>query len=81
MEELKPCPFCWSEAELSRNGNGTWGSYSIYCTNQDCTASMGSFNTFREGDKKAEEVEKKNVIEAWNRRADDGKENLPGLSK
>ena len=72
MEELKPCPFCWNEAELSRDGNGTWGGYSIHCTNQDCTASMSSFTTFREGDKKAEEVARKTIIKAWNRRADDG---------
>ena len=34
---------------------------------------MNSFTTFREGDKKAEEIEKKNIIKAWNRRAEDGR--------
>jgi hypothetical protein len=73
MEELRPCPYCWSEADLSRNGNGTWGWFDIYCTNQDCMASMSSFTTFREGDKNAEKVEKENIIKAWNRSADDGR--------
>ncbi len=70
MDELKPCPFCGGEAELLRDGNGTWGGYKIYCNGEYCTAMMSSF-TFREGDKEAEEVDRKTIIEAWNRRAGD----------
>ena len=70
---VKQCPFCGGEAELSRNGNGTWGWFDIYCCGEYCTAHMNSFTTFREGDKKAEEIEKKNIIKAWNRRAEDGR--------
>lgn len=36
MEEtLRPCPFCGAEAEIVRNGSG---SYFVRCTNKQCAA-------------------------------------------
>lgn len=65
MAELKPCPFCGDKPHLDRE--------EIFC---DCGAKMplpiyeyglgadGGFPTYKEA--KAE------MIEAWNRRAEDG---------
>ena len=57
--ELKPCPFCGGDAELSHKRNlNTW---IVECSNQDCPASYmigADFETEAE------------AIEAWNRRAE-----------
>ena len=34
-EQLKKCPFCGAEAEIVRNGSG---SYFVRCTNKQCAA-------------------------------------------
>ena len=58
MAELKPCPFCGGEAETRKDSLGTWKAR---CTK--CSAEVGRywFHT------------KNHAIEAWNRRAGDGK--------
>lgn len=60
MEDLKPCPFCgnsWPAIGQEREYS-TFGTIYVYCTN--CRASGPSMPS------------KKEAIEAWNRRADDG---------
>ena len=70
MKELKSCPFCGSEAELSRthpNPAFDWGGrygttvWEVYCSNTDCPCEAGT------GWKNTEAE----AIEAWNRRAND----------
>lgn len=70
MSELKPCPFCGSDAELrSYIDNGGKKSWNVRCKNM-CVVTCGHRNekgvwrpTLR-----------KEAIKAWNRRVDDGKE-------
>ena len=61
MSELKPCPFCGSEAILrEKKGLGTW---IVECLNGRCPASYmigWDYDT---------QIE---AIEAWNRRVNDG---------
>ena len=65
--ELKPCPFCGSEAELIKHSfwnekkqNYADKTYSIKC----CNCSVETYEFYE-----TEEL----VIRAWNRRADDGR--------
>ena len=66
MEELKPCPFCGGEANITYKAkrlydkNKMIGGVIIYCGT--CEAQM--FYT-----------SEKLAVEAWNRRKDDGKIN------
>ena len=78
MAELKPCPFCgedYVQAEICFR----LSTFRIYCTGGDgCVASMeldfedagilGGCVDFN----KAQEIMDQ-LVEAWNRRADDGK--------
>ena len=57
MAELKPCPFCGGQNINIRKGKYAWN---IECYNADC----GAYIT---------KVLKQTAIEAWNRRAEDGK--------
>lgn len=57
MDELKPCPFCGSPAELTGECDMVW----VRCSNEDCWCQM--VTRFDEPDE---------AIEAWNRRADNG---------
>lgn len=59
MAELKPCPFCGGEAEIVENDCFV----DVCCKNLRCRgwASCLEYKT------------KKEAIEAWNRRAEDGK--------
>jgi Lar family restriction alleviation protein len=54
-EELKPCPFCGSEASLF---SGTEDHY-VLCRNTDCAAALVARSFSSEGE----------AISAWNRRA------------
>ena len=56
MPELKPCPFCGGEAELSKSSGGDW---IVGCTNGKCLMCPWSFG-FKT---------KKEAIESWNTRA------------
>jgi Lar family restriction alleviation protein len=58
MEELKPCPFCGSEAKLSPAIRGYRGF--VECTNVNCQTSSPPDNG--EADSNA------GAIAAWNRR-------------
>ena len=76
MEKIKPCPFCGNEVKVHEiplwygNGHGYKDCYefAIQCKKCGCTI------YFHENDSiyRSEEEAKKNVIEAWNRRASDG---------
>lgn len=57
MEELKPCPFCGEEANLSKNSCGSWD---IGCTNGKCDMCARSFGFDT----------KETAIKAWNTRAE-----------
>ena len=65
MAELKPCPFCgskWTDVRYMNNPFDThhiYGGYASYC--DDCCATTKRFKTETE------------AIEAWERRAVDGK--------
>ena len=58
MTELKPCPFCGGEAGIMRYNHIKKVSF-CFCTS--CKAKMPNMLTREE------------AIEAWNRRAEDGK--------
>ena len=60
MAELKPCPFCGGRAFIDRFMQPK-EEYRIMCTN--CSARFGRYAG----------LNKKEAIEAWNRRAEDGK--------
>ena len=58
MVDLKPCPFCGGYAMIDKELlSGHW-VYQVRCTG--CWATSPKINT------------KKEVVEAWNRRTDDG---------
>lgn len=53
-EELKPCPFCGGEAEITKWHEG----YFVECREQSCGGTIGAYKTEEE------------TIEAWNTRAE-----------
>lgn len=56
MSELKPCPFCGSEANML--GDYDYSNYHANCTNDECGCYwVACYETEQE------------AIEAWNRRA------------
>jgi Lar family restriction alleviation protein len=64
MAELKPCPFCGGEAKVYdhfRIARGkTWNYFRVGC--EECGLRFPKFSEVKE-----------EAIEAWNRRAEDGK--------
>lgn len=56
MCELKACPFCGGQAELTKFDNGECDMYTVQCKNPECQAETTASN-------KAEDV-----ISIWNRR-------------
>jgi Lar family restriction alleviation protein len=60
--ELKPCPFCGSEAEASTTDIIVYKIHSVECSNEDCGGRMSKgrdFNSLEE------------AITAWNHRSQD----------
>lgn len=53
---LRPCPFCGAEAEIVRNGSG---SYFVRCADKQCAAKTRLYHENENGARLA-----------WNRRAD-----------
>lgn len=75
-EELKPCPFCGSEAVI-KAVNKSYG-FTIWCQCKDgnCTARTAGYCTDTNNeDNSLENIEncKNKAVKAWNRRANDGK--------
>ena len=80
--KLKPCPFCGGNPTLRRCSTGTKGykftaSYEVKC--DKCRmAQTQTFETVFDlelnGELVLEKDGRKEAIEAWNRRAEDGKE-------
>lgn len=66
MAELKPCPFCGSDGLLERFSVRKGFEAFVVCTG--CLVSMPTITY------DTEEEAAKAAIEAWNRRAEDGKE-------
>jgi Lar family restriction alleviation protein len=64
MAELKPCPFCGSNAIVvqTRYRHGE-DYYYVKCNNKDCHVIPETY----------ENTEMNYVIDLWNRRAEDGK--------
>ena len=66
MAELKPCPFCGSEAKILKakaNASGTRFAFWVQCTNTEleecvCAPFTRDYET------------EKGAVEAWNRRAE-----------
>ena len=59
MTELKPCPFCGSEAELNESESGL-PIFSIWCKNENCIAGAVQVKDFN----------KERLVNAWNTRAE-----------
>ena len=62
--ELKPCPFCGGRAGIRRFAGKVFDAYKVYCMNEDCCIEPATHSYYY----------KIEAIEAWNRRADDGRE-------
>lgn len=71
MAELKPCPFCGCKT-IRINAYG-FGQYSAQCVGcfVETARSFGSNACYYNG--KVMQKGKEEAIEAWNRRAEDGK--------
>ena len=64
MEELKPCPFCGTNPLVIANKyRHHQTTFCVKCNNIDCTVIPVTY----------EHSEMNAAIEAWNRRADDGR--------
>ena len=57
MNELKPCPFCGSEAAISYNTRYNW---QVFCTNNNCFMNEALFAQVFHTEEEAEK--------AWNKR-------------
>lgn len=65
--EIKKCPFCGGEAEIEEYSvfdgyQGESTSYLVYCSCCDCILTTSKNSN------------KQDIIEKWNRRVDDGRE-------
>lgn len=67
-KELKPCPFCGSEAWVySYEWHRGTGGYSVLCKNPDCPLDLGGGYT-EDGYPEGKYKTKADAIEAWNNR-------------
>ena len=78
MAELKPCPVCGAKAFLINDVvDGFCFGYSVGCPRYCIGDGIHGVETFEENEKKALALHgfytKEAAIEAWNRRAEDGK--------
>ena len=58
-EELKPCPFCGGDGEMTAGG---FGERQIRCANKHCDAGLGG---------SCWQTKEADAISAWNRRTPD----------
>lgn len=63
MEELKPCPFCGGRANCYQGEDWTVNPFPFFVRCDDCKAETQHCSKIEY------------AIAAWNRRADDGKQN------
>ena len=79
--ELKPCPFCGGEAKLREHGNGYDGngwfiaSYEVSCERCRIYFDFESRFILKNGQPEFLQNGYEKVVEAWNRRADNGEKN------
>lgn len=71
MKKIKPCPFCGTEVELSKNplwqgGHGYYNcfEFKIVCSKCGCNVTYNKNDTIY----RSEEEAIQNVIKAWNKR-------------
>jgi hypothetical protein len=64
--ELKPCPFCGSEAKLLYTGEGL--KFRAACFNEDCGCELPTWGIFEKDEDVLESIEL--AIEYWNKRAE-----------
>ena len=62
-QKLRECPFCGGRASIKRFVGKFFDVYKVYCMNEDCYIEPATRSYY----------DKKEAIEAWNRRYDDGK--------
>lgn len=74
--ELKPCPFCGKRAGIKATNKSYGFTIWCQCENSDCAARTGGYcPEMKDEDRSIESIEScfRKAVEAWNRRADNGK--------
>ncbi len=75
MAELKPCPFCGGSVMIAKGGfdGNTWWFVTRSTAENKCTCRvfMESEDFFYTAPIEEQRMRKKELIEAWNRRAED----------
>ena len=71
MAELKPCPFCGSEAMLNVGG---FGERFITCSNNNCGGRLGSGIWFEDGVKAGEVWNTRHAEQGWRKYPEEGPE-------
>lgn len=61
--ELKPCPFCGKHAYIGQRKRIAGDRFTALCSNSTCAASGATKYFYRRSE----------AVEAWNRRAENGK--------
>lgn len=79
MAKLKHCPVCGAKAYISSNApDGYYMGWSVGCPRYCIGDGIHGIDTYEENEKRALALHgfftKEEAIEAWNRRAEDGKE-------
>lgn len=78
VKELKSCPFCGGEAFLKDGKPTTFGTFESLVICKNCSASVVgvsriNFATYRYEEKNGYDIAQVQAVNAWNRRADNGK--------